>query len=277
MKSYINITFLMAVVFVVLQSSVNKAMRSQGAEPGHSGSPGDGFKDCTACHGGSATLVPGWITSNIPSSGYVPGERYTITTSNLEPEGTRFGFQVSPQNIAGDLLGTLIITDPVQTQLVGENKYVTYTENGIDGVGSKTWTFDWIAPEEGTGEVIFYGAYNSNFEGHKGENHVFLSRLTVQESGTNSVFNAQNPDTKLKVFPNPAQGEVVVELFVKTAQNWKVEICNSIGQEVVWSHESNKTGLIRHPINTSHFKSGIYFVRVWVDGVYITEKLTVIH
>jgi hypothetical protein len=178
MKKLITITFLSGLCFILFQSSIYKVMRVQGAEPGHTGSPGDG-KDCTVCHGGDATTVAGWINSNIPASGYVPGERYTITTTNNEVEGNRFGFQVSPQNVAGDLLGTLIVTDSVETQLVGDGKYMTYTENGVFGISSKTWTFDWIAPSEDVDEVTFFGAYNSNFEGHKGSNHVFLSTLKV--------------------------------------------------------------------------------------------------
>jgi hypothetical protein len=277
MKRIITLAFLSAMVWVVLQSSINKTMRSEGAAPGHTGSPGDGFKNCTNCHGGTATTVAGWITSDIPESGYVPGETYTITTTNAEPEGDRFGFQVSPQNIAGDLLGTLVITDSVQTQLVGDDKYITYTEHGIDGVGSKTWTFDWIAPDSGVKEVTFYGAYNSNFQGHKGDNHVFLSTLTVKEHGTTNVFNVVKEVTEFLIYPNPAKEMVNISFNLEIAAHLILDIYDIQGKLVAQLINEKQTGEVSTKFNTSTLSNGNYFVRLQVNDKNIVKKLTVNH
>src|ERR1035437_1090405 len=77
---------------------------------GNTGSPGDGA-DCSGCHSdftlnsGTGTVT---ITSNIPVCGYVPLTTYSITAAITHNGLGEFQFQLSPQNIAGTYLGTLI-------------------------------------------------------------------------------------------------------------------------------------------------------------------------
>ncbi len=99
MKKLLNVLVASVFVLVLLQSfefDGGSKRRKDGTEPGYTGSPGDSFKNCTACHGGTTQNVDGWIVSNIPSTGWVPGERYTITATNTKMGATRFGFEVSP-------------------------------------------------------------------------------------------------------------------------------------------------------------------------------------
>jgi hypothetical protein len=144
-----------------------------GAPAGYTGSPGDG-QNCTACHGGTATTSTGWITSNIPGTGYVPGQTYQITATNNLTGSGKYGFEVSPQNVAGGLLGTLAAGSG--SQLVGSGKYVTHTNANIT---NNVWTFNWTAPATGTGPVTFYGAFAKGKPGP-----VTLSTLAVDEALT---------------------------------------------------------------------------------------------
>ncbi|MBK5285973.1 MAG: T9SS type A sorting domain-containing protein [Bacteroidia bacterium] len=163
----------------------NKASsHASGAPEGMTGSPGDGWSTCTNCHPGpTAESQSGWITSNIPSAGYLPGATYTITATATRANHTIFGFEVSPQDISGNVLGTLIVTNSAQTQFVGFNNYITHTSGGINGSGgSKSWTFDWTAPVSGTGDVTFYGAFNvaNGNNNHIGDT-IYTSTLLVPE------------------------------------------------------------------------------------------------
>lgn len=169
MKAFLTIVTISATAALMAFSDPLK--NSTGAEPGHTGSPGDG-KNCTFCHGGTAQPIVGVFSSNIPASGYVPGEIYTVsvTTSGAG----RKGFQVSPQNFAGQLLGTL--TPGSGNKLVGNGKYITHSS----GITSQTaqWSFQWTAPQPGTGNVVFYGAFVI------GQPNVRLSTMQVQEDET---------------------------------------------------------------------------------------------
>lgn len=228
----------------------NKFLRKEGAAPGHTGSPGDSLKDCTVCHGGDAIFKEGWVVSTIPASGYVPGERYRLTATNTELSATRFGFQVSPQDEKGNLLGTLIATDTIETQLVGNDKYITYKEGGIAGVDSRSWTFDWIAPSKGTGEVVFYAAFNSNADNHKENDKTFLSKLVVGESGVTGV--EENTTGSIVLYPNPAQNILTLQGMAVTEQS-PLKIFDMNGNVVAQSTMPS--------LSIAHLSNGTYYVR----------------
>ncbi len=160
--------FLTAILLVSFSGNDNSDYPN-GAPAGYTGSPGDG-QNCVACHNGSASTVAGWITSNIPASGYVAGTTYTMTVT-VSGSGAK-GFEVSPQNVTGTLLGTL--TPGSGNKLTGSGKYVTHTS--ASSSNPKVWTFQWTAPVFGTGEVTFYGAFTLNKPVTK------LSTLVVQEN-----------------------------------------------------------------------------------------------
>jgi hypothetical protein len=140
-----------------------------GAPAGYTGSPGDG-NDCTSCHGGSSTPVTDWITSDIPAEGYTAGTTYNITVT-VTGTGKK-GFEVSPQNLSGTQLGTLIAG--TGSHLTGGTKYVT--QNSASNSNPATWTFEWTAPAAGTGDVTFYGAFAVSKSSTK------TSSLTVAEN-----------------------------------------------------------------------------------------------
>ena len=144
------------------------------------GSPAD-KASCAqpSCHEGSAVFKTGLITSNIPEEGYIPGKTYTITgTAYGSPTAKRFGFQISPQSLTGELLGKMVLSDKTQTMLTGKGKYITQKDLGVEGRAYKSWSFNWIAPKAGTGKVTFYGCF---LVGGKVEG-IFTSKLDVQEA-----------------------------------------------------------------------------------------------
>lgn len=259
MKKIVTYTFAGALAFVVLGSFTGvKFGKRDGTEPGYTGSPGDSLKNCTVCHGGTAVDVDGWITSTVPQTGFVAGQRYTIKATNTEIGATRFGFSVSPQALNGDLLGTLLITDTTKTKLVGNDKYVTYRADGVQGVDSLSWTFDWIAPAN-VNEVIFYGAFNSNHEGHKDGDKTYLSRLRLYKQGFVGLTENIKNDF-LSVYPNPA----VDEVRVNTAHNVQSGVVTvyDINGKLVLKQTVNGN----NTINIQSLTKGIYHIMLSLDN-----------
>ena len=174
---------LVALLSFLLLFTVNTALTNgSGAPQGHTGSPGDGAS-CTSCHNSFPPIpATGLITSNIPASGYLPGTTYLITATISHASFNKFGFQISPQNASGALMGTLALTMPSATQIL-QNKWITHTSSGTAGTGnSRTWTFNWTAPATG-GAVNFYGAFNAaNNNSSTSGDQISLSSLTVQQA-----------------------------------------------------------------------------------------------
>lgn len=272
MRKFISTTFVLALGLVFYEAFA----RRDGTDPGYTGSPGDGYKNCTTCHGGTATLKFGWITSNIPKEGYEPGKIYTIKATNITMGATRFGFAISPQALNGALLGTLIVTDTSRTKLVGFDKYLTYKSDGVDGIDSNSWTFDWKAPAVGSGNVTFYGAFNSN-PGHKSSDGTTLSTLEVKEFGTTGIQDLPSGVSAFSVYPNPANDHVSINLDLKETANLLIDVADITGKQVAIISNEKQTGIITKQFSTAALPNGNYFVRLQVNGKTATQKLTVSH
>ncbi|MFZ4799257.1 MAG: choice-of-anchor V domain-containing protein [Bacteroidia bacterium] len=278
MKKIIFTALIITSGFILLESFGTKGLgKKDGSEPGYTGSPGDTLKNCTACHGGKAYNEIGWIKSNIPSTGYVPGSTYRIEATGYGVTHNRFGFLVSPQAKNGTLLGTIIRTDTVRTKLVGNNKYLTYTENGVDGIDSASWYFNWVAPAIGTGDVVFYGGFNSNQDGHKGGDITHLSTLRVKETGTINVSDLTNNLNQVAVYPNPATDVLNISFDLNYSTSTKIEIIDLSGKQVLVLNNEISNVLISKQINTADFKSGIYFVKIQSEKEIVTKKISVMH
>ena len=160
MKNKFLITIAAVFCSFLLLGFMSFPPNSENTPPGSTGSPADG-KDCSSCHKAKTKVLEGIITSNIPGNKYVAGKTYTITVTlkGDAAKAKKFGFQVSPQNIKGKPLGKLVVTNAEETKLAGNGKYINQTKIGVDGSGTKTWTFDWIAPPKTAGEVVFYGGF----------------------------------------------------------------------------------------------------------------------
>ena len=165
---------------------------STGSPGGRTGSPGDGFANCTQCHAGTAQTIPNWISTNIPASGYVPGQNYIITAAGFHLGVSKFGFELTAETGSNVKAGTFSIINANETQLANNNYSVTHKSGGTTPIGnSKIWTMNWTAPATSAGPVTFYGAFNAaNGNGSTGGDVIYLSSHTVQAAvtGVNVTF-----------------------------------------------------------------------------------------
>ncbi len=136
---------------------------SSGPPPGHTG--GFGEPTCQVCHSfgpsdGSFSIL------GAPAQ-YTPGEVYPITVEISQSGQARWGFQLAARFDNDETqAGSLIVTDPDNTQIMeqGGIQYISHTFLGTQwGTldGPVTWTFDWMAPTDGTGTVRFNAAGNA--------------------------------------------------------------------------------------------------------------------
>jgi hypothetical protein len=179
-----KLLFSTAIIVTVTLSFISTLTVSlpTGAPANVANDPSSGSSNCTNCHAGTPTAVTGWITSNIPASGYVPGTTYTITGTVTSPGRTIFGFEISPQNPNGTLVGSLVITNATATKIVG-TKYVTHTQAGNSGTNTRSWSFNWTAPTTGVGPVTFYGSFlGGNSNGSTSGDLTYITSTTFQQA-----------------------------------------------------------------------------------------------
>ncbi|MFT4524770.1 MAG: hypothetical protein ACI84C_001956 [Flavobacteriales bacterium] len=249
---------IVGLVMIVALSTEQAVSYTSGAPEAKTGSPGDGAHCATSgCHANSPATPTGneivGLISNVPVSGYVPGTTYDFTATMSDPSISKFGFEVSPQNIDGDVLGTLIAGP--QTGLVGLNGYVTHTFSFTTGPGTRTWDFSWTAPESGTGDVTFYGAFNfANNNNQTGGDVIVLLDSTVSEDI--ATYINDRPINAFNIYPNPIGNVFSVNGTQGSAQ---YHIFNLEGKMI---QNGNVDGRSAIKIDRSKVKSGIYFIRV---------------
>ena len=186
---------LIVFVFVLAGFGGDELKNSSGAPAGYTNSPADG-QNCTHCMGGSASAVTGWVTSDVPATGYLPGSTYTITVT-ATGSGKK-GFEVSPQDLAGNLVGTLVAGSG--NKLTGSGKYVTHSS--AVNTNPAVWHLQWTAPAGGAGDVTFYASIAITQTVTK------TTSLTISQS---TVGLSENRGNGWICYPNPAHGKMFVK------------------------------------------------------------------
>ena len=154
-----NTITIIAVILFTIGLTHSIISSPDGAPSGYAFDKASSYKTCaySGCHSGTAVTADtsiAKITSNIPSTGYVPGVTYTFTATVNKPGNVRFGFQASPQDSLGNYKGTMIVTNSTKTKITG-TKYITHTTSGNS---QSSWSWDWTAPALGSGQVRMSGA-----------------------------------------------------------------------------------------------------------------------
>jgi hypothetical protein len=264
-KGILAVIVIMALAIMAFRNSgegVHYTFKYAGGGPvGYSGDPASGNNTCAYCHSGSpVTTESDWITSDIPESGYAPNTTYTITAAATGSGIEKFGFQISPQNSEGTFLGTLASTND-ETSLTSDPGYITHTAAGTGGNGSRTWTFDWTAPESGSGDVTFYGAFNlTNNDGRYTGDNVVLSTLMVSELDATGM-DGLDSELSVMLYPNPAIDFITIALDHSMLGS-SYFVTDMAGRMV--SSGSINSESTRLPVN--HLKAGLYHLQIGLQS-----------
>jgi hypothetical protein len=259
-KAFCILTAGLLLVIIILGSfGENDNGYSTGAPPGYTNSPADGM-NCTHCMGGTATAVTGWITSNVPADGYKNDSIYTITVT-ATGSGNK-GFEVSPQDISGNLIGTLYAGSG--SQLVGSGKYITHTSPRTGSPA--TWTFTWKAPSTGSSDITFYGSIAVTKP---------VTKTTTMTITKNTVGIKEQGVSDLKVYPNPLRNRMGIDMQLPGSGKVLIELLNLRGIPLaVLMDDFQPSGSFSHQFTVNQ-PSGIYLLRIKTDNGLLTKKLIV--
>jgi len=244
--------FIVAISFIILSNTTN----SGGSNGGKTGSGAD-QNNCTQCHAGTPLRSYFWITSNIPPSGYIPNQTYSITLTATHANAAKLGFEITAENAAHQKTGTFIITQSNATKLTNASHAVTHTGLGTTpNNGSRSWTFDFIAPNFGTGTFNFFAAFvaaNGNM-GTSGDVVYLTDTLFTQDPTAH--FTPKNAKSNTQIFPNPASDY----LFIKTTETiYSIQIINLQGKVVDVEFPSEERPI---KLYLNALKPGVYFLQL---------------
>lgn len=195
-KNYIIVSgLLIACAFVMMSSS-------SGRTDDRTGAPSAG--NCGNCHSGGSlsasinigvTEKGGAIT---PVTSYKPGKTYNIAVAVLGTSVAK-GFQSTVLDATNSKTGTT--ANPSSgSRIISANSRDIVVQSSPSLVG--TWTYEWTAPANATGDVTVYaaGVAANGMNGDNGDQAV-TSKITLTLDASSGT--ARNTVTSLSAYPNP--------------------------------------------------------------------------
>lgn len=180
MRTQITLVFCMTFLFFLLMNYQNAHTYSGTPPTNRTGAPGQ--NTCTSCHssGGDGT-VEILLGNNISS--YEAGTTYDMSVTIMATGKERFGFSMVAYDGNNQDVGTWIASGP-NTQVYSGGRYMGHKNAPRNQSSPFTYTFQWIAPEAGTGEVTFYiGAVAANDNGGSGNgDQSIITSKTITEN-----------------------------------------------------------------------------------------------
>jgi hypothetical protein len=180
--------------------------------------------------------------------------------NNLSGSG-KYGFECSPQNIAGALLGTL--TAGTNNKLVGAGKYVTHT---LANTTTNSWTFSWTAPSASIGTVTFYAAFARGPAAN-----VAKTSLTVTKASGMSIESPAQK-SQLTISPNPSQGRFRLDNLPGKVDG--ISVYSTLG-DIVFQATPHETTNGTFDLDLDKQKPGTYYVRIKTGTDEITKKVVI--
>ncbi len=247
---------------------------------GNTNAPGEG--NCTSCHSGVLNTIVspfgGPLSLSIsengqpfnPNNGYTPGATYTISITASVPGITRYGFQatfINPTSLQG--VGTFN-PGPGTTVTSGSNNrtYVSHNNDTQAPGGSKTWTFNWTAPEGPNPPVVhLYITMNAaNGNGNTGGDQIYAFNAPLQPAANqDNSIQCQVTGNNMNYCP----GGTITVAYQATGSfspnnTFALEISNPDGSfpgQTIGFGSSELSGVINGTIPPS-LPNGTYRVRV---------------
>ena len=236
-----------------------------GSPGGKTNSPMDG-QNCTACHAGSINSGQGsvTITSDIPASGYIPANTYTITVESSHPSYTKYGFELTAESF-GNKTGGFTILNSSQTKLTNGGNAVTHKFAGTLGSASKSWSVNWTAPAAGNMSVDFYAtSVTANGNSQNSGDNVYTANYSVNEEVSVAINNVS---TDLEVTFNGS------ELIINGSSSlMALNVYDIKGKLISNQYEVQ----LPSTINTINLSAGIYYVNsLDINGIRMTNKISI--
>lgn len=148
--------------------------------------------------------------------------------------------------------------------------------------------------DSGATQVAYYGGFGMPtvvlVGGSGADKRVLFSTLSFSTSDTTAMRDsilallsttgiADLPIAvnAFNVFPNPAIGNVSINLDLKETSNLLIDVTDLTGKQVLIISDEKLNGVVTKQFSTAILPSGNYFVRLHVNGKIATQKLIVNH
>jgi hypothetical protein len=171
-------------------------------------------------------------------------------------------------------------------------------QNSTDCAYSQSWVNSnglsslYVPMDSGAYQVAYYGGFGMPTVVLLGgtDHRIMFSTLSFTSSDTtimrDSILALLNPTsinylpgsvTAFNVYPNPASGDITLNISLKETSNLFVDIADISGKQVAIIMNEKQNSLVAKQFNITQLPNGNYLVRLNTNGKTVTQKITVKH
>ena len=279
-----TVAYPLLIFFVVLVAGANSSGPASSERAGYTGAPsaGGGIEaTCNVCHNTGSFGTPQLAVrfTDMPDHAYRPGQTYTVTVS-VRPEAGEpagYGFQAQFLDDSQPILlpaGTLSDPDGA-TQLATLDSGRMYAEHRGPNTDS-LFTFNWTAPEAGTGPVSMYltGNLVDRAGGYVGDNGSAEPLVVTLREDTSTGVQTTDIDRPVaSAAPNPTRSLSQVEWTARYGGQYRFQLLDGSGKLLSSRRTTLVAGLQNTEIDLAAYAPGAYFYRIVGPRTATTVKL----
>jgi len=218
------------------------------------------------------------IVKGIPSSGTLSGNFVDVVTSTFDVDAAGVGSFPISYTIEGvngcknEITRNLVIKPIPSLNLGGDRQFCGSNTITLDA-GNAGATYLWSTNATSQKIVV---ARNGKFSvyvdlnGCVAEDSVEVSYEAVCVGLAEAASNAG-----ISIFPNPTKDVLNISLMENASLSAvRISILDATGKLI---YIENANGVNVHSVNVSEYESGLYFIRIEVDGERIQSRFSVVH
>lgn len=279
MKKYLTTSTIVLIVFLTCTAFVIKYSTGKTSS---TGAPSEG--NCAVCHAPPNPITASGLTitsvPNFTSNQYLPGATYTINVMVGAVTYSNFGFDCVILNSANMNAGIMQNAGAGVQFLTGlfNRKNATHTVPK-SGVNMTMFSFEWVAPTSGS-VTIYATGVAANLNGNSNGDIPISNTLALTPNTSTSLLEKTTSRIiGLSIFPNPANSFINLSYSLNDGGPLELELISITGQKVAnLSCTTETSGLHQQQIKIPYgLASGIYFIRLSLNGSEITQRLISIH
>lgn len=256
------------ILFIVIAANNNQTLSyTSGAPLETTNAPGE--TSCSTnslCHtgavnqGSAATIM---TSMEDLSSGYIPGETYTLMPYIYQNGIDKVGFETVALFDNGEGAGMVsIISTYTQVYSSGNKEYVTHTTSGNTNIGMHDWMYEWTAPTTGSGTVTVYVAFvASNNDMASSGDSIYTDSLVIEEN-TSGINKLYSNEFRIKNIYTISSTEIIIEYYSQHYFQTSCGITNLKGQKMYSQELELQKGHYSASLNFPEIKSGGYIIEL---------------
>ena len=254
-------------------------IKSNNGIAGKTGSPGE--QTCASCHSGGAGVTTTSISSTpaFVSNQYIPGQTYTvnITVSSTALSSFGFGCEILNGTANAGVISAIAGSSQIKTFTGKSNAVHVFTAPGTGSPSSKTFSFKWVAPSTGTTATIYAAGNAVNGDNSVSGDNSSTTSLVLTPDLSSGINNTVKEVVNLNIYPNPVVETINLQYVLLKSGNVKASIFDIQGKEVdVLLNENQMSGNFNNSyVISKSIKSGVYFIKLAVDGKTMTQKMII--